>query len=352
MQIGLYLPVVVLSGFWALVLILGPLFVPKSPNRGTIGFLFGMLVGLNVAISDMSTDVFATVGGIKVTIRFPALLFSLTLVSPFCFIRRIEALSAASSVAVILYSIFLLSLVIGYAVPKILSADFVVLHFRLWRPEGLVHCAPILASSLCCQVQVNTIYSSLKSASYYNMKRVLVWAVGFILICYLTAGFFGYIAFYNGPGSTVAGNILNMYPEDFHAAYIRLSFLYTMMASFPLILFPLRTSLHSLLFEEFDNGPLCAEPGLVIPNSRFRWLTAATIAMSVIVSQTTNRVEVILAHTGSLAGALICYVLPAVIHLRAAGTIMTLASGLAICLLLFGFFVLISPILTLLCVDA
>uniref|UniRef100_A0A5K3EXW9 V-type proton ATPase subunit n=1 Tax=Mesocestoides corti TaxID=53468 RepID=A0A5K3EXW9_MESCO len=34
MQIGLYLPVVVLSGFWALVLILGPLFVPKSPNRG------------------------------------------------------------------------------------------------------------------------------------------------------------------------------------------------------------------------------------------------------------------------------------------------------------------------------
>ncbi len=44
--------------------------------------------------------------------------------------------------------------------------------------------------------------------------------------------------------------MLSMYPQDFRAALVRLSFLYTVTASFPLILFPLRTALHSLLFDE------------------------------------------------------------------------------------------------------
>lgn len=60
----------------------------------------------------------------------------------------------------------------------------------------------------------------------------------------------GYIAFSHGPSSPMAGDMLAMYPADDRAFHIRLGFLYTVAASIPLLLFPLRAALHSLLFEE------------------------------------------------------------------------------------------------------
>lgn len=60
----------------------------------------------------------------------------------------------------------------------------------------------------------------------------------------------GYMAFYRGLNESLPGDMLASYPEDHQAVHIRLGFLYTIAASLPLLLFPLRTALHSLLFEE------------------------------------------------------------------------------------------------------
>ncbi|KAH9277907.1 putative sodium-coupled neutral amino acid transporter 10 [Echinococcus granulosus] len=151
-----------------------------------IGLLFGMIVGLNVAISDLGSEVLSTVSSLKAnaTIRRCVLLFATVLVTPFCFFRRVDFLSATSSVAVIIYSIFLLDLMLAYAVPKVLSKHFSLEYFRFWRPEGLVRCVPIIASSLCCQVQVSTIYTSLKNPPLVIMKKVLIHALSFIFIYY------------------------------------------------------------------------------------------------------------------------------------------------------------------------
>nr|CDS33154.1 sodium coupled neutral amino acid [Hymenolepis microstoma] len=266
-----------------------------------IGLLFGILVGLNVAISDLGSEIFDILHGGK-------------------------------------------------------SEHFTFGYFRLWRSAGLVHCVPIIASSVCCQVQVNAIYSSLGDPSMSNMKKILISAVTFIFSCYLFAGLLGYIAFYNGSGATVAGDILAMYPEDNRAFHIRLGFLYTVAVSIPLILLPLRTALYSLLFEETfsEEGPLAVEVSPTIPDAHFRWLTVAIIFLSMVASQTTDKVEVILAYTGGLAGGTCCYLLPAAISARALGVRKRpLEMGMTILLLCgLGILILLSPFLTFLGVDS
>lgn len=121
------------------------------------------------------------------------------------------------------------------------------------------------------------------------------------------------------------------------------------------------------------------EDGHQIPPMRFRWITVVAIVLSVIISQVTDRgesfdwllrlmiggvsendkmlgtslsVEVILNYTGSLAGALVCYILPAAVYLRVLGTVKTLEGALSLTLLCFGFFVFFSPVLTFVGVDS
>ncbi|KAH9277908.1 putative sodium-coupled neutral amino acid transporter 10 [Echinococcus granulosus] len=173
------------------------------------------------------------------------------------------------------------------------------------------------------------------------------------------AGLMGYIAFYHGLNETLPGDMLASYPEDHRAVHIRLGFLYTVAASLPLLLFPLRTALHSLLFEEavVEEGPLHADASPTIPNMRFCWLTGGVIFLSVVASQTTDKVEVILTYTGGFAGGASCYLLPALIGARAVGggsdgRRRQLARKLIIHLLYFlGAMVLLSPALTFLGVD-
>ncbi|VDM32269.1 unnamed protein product [Hydatigera taeniaeformis] len=319
-----------------------------------------MLVGLNVAISDLGSEIFSTIYGVKATFttRRCVLLVIIALITPFCFLQRIDFLSATSLVAVIIYIIFLSNLLIVYLLPRIFSVYFSLKYFRLWRPEGLVRCAPIIASSLCCQVQVSTIYSSLNNPPLSTMRKVLICALSFIFICYSGAGLMGYMAFYHGLNESLPGDMLASYPEDHRAVHIRLGFLYTVAASLPLLLFPLRTALHSLLFEEavVEEGPLYVDAPLTIPNLRFHWLTGAVIFLSVVASQATDKVEVILTNTGGFAGGASCYLLPAVIGARAVG-----GSGggrgnrstkLIICFLSFlGALIFSSPFLTFLGVD-
>ncbi|CDS41692.1 sodium coupled neutral amino acid [Echinococcus multilocularis] len=126
------------------------IYTPAYKSHGTFGrrlvelclsgLLFGMIVGLNVAIGDLGSEVLSTVSSLK--------------------------------------------LMLAFAVPKVLSKHFSLEYFRFWQPEGLVRCVPIIASSLCYQVQVSTICTSLKNPPLVIMKKVLIYAFSFIFIYY------------------------------------------------------------------------------------------------------------------------------------------------------------------------
>uniref|UniRef100_A0A0X3Q835 Amino acid transporter transmembrane domain-containing protein n=2 Tax=Schistocephalus solidus TaxID=70667 RepID=A0A0X3Q835_SCHSO len=325
-----------------------------------------MLVGFNVSISDMGSDVLATIFETKPTIFYRRLFLigTLCVVLPLCLLRRVELISLASSVAVLIYLIFLMHLVFVCGLPKLFAGN-PLKHVRWWRIDGLVHCLPVIASSLCCQVQVHVIYNSLQEQTHGNMRKALTYAVSFVISAYALAGLFGYLAFIEGEeggeSSALAGNMLTMYPENFVSALVRIGFLYTVTASFPLMLFPLRSALNSLLFEEpphlcSDLTQIAGDLGPInsvkeVPVRRFRLMTLLVILLSIVVSQCTDKVEVILSYTGSLAGAIICYILPACVYLPTV-SISSPNRLLAVLLLVYGLTVFVTPLFTFVGVDS
>ncbi|VDL94928.1 unnamed protein product [Schistocephalus solidus] len=98
-----------------------------------------------------------------------------------------------------------------------------------------------------------------------SVAMALTYAVSFVI----SAGLFGYLG---GESSALAGNMLTMYPENFVSALVRIGFLYTVTASFPLMLFPLRSALNSLLFEEVNIKMTLKLSQMHFPNCKIKRL--------------------------------------------------------------------------------
>ncbi len=80
------------------------------------------------------------------------------------------------------------------------------------------------------------------------MTDVVRGAINLCSGCYICVGFFGYVAFC---GTTeVGGNVLTSFPQTMVVQTIKLGFVLSVAVSFPLVIFPCRTSIHSLIFRK------------------------------------------------------------------------------------------------------
>lgn len=93
------------------------------------------------------------------------------------------------------------------------------------------------------------IYYDLYIEKYAILKNLLnfIYRLYLIQIFCSQVGVFGYIAFYD---KNIAGNILILLTPSIVTEFIKLGFILTVAVSFPLCLFPCRSSLHSLLFKQ------------------------------------------------------------------------------------------------------
>lgn len=62
---------------------------------------------------------------------------------------------------------------------------------------------------------------------------------------YFQVGYFGYVAFCD---EEIAGDILMNFRPTIFSEAVKLGFVMSVAVSFPLVIFPCRTSIHSLLF--------------------------------------------------------------------------------------------------------
>jgi sodium-coupled neutral amino acid transporter 10 len=91
------------------------------------------------------------------------------------------------------------------------------------------------------------IYEALPDPNPSTMNNIVKNAVNMCSACYVCVGFFGYIAFCT---VEVGGNILTAIPSGLFVQMIKLGFVLSVAVSFPLVVFPCRTSIHSLLFRK------------------------------------------------------------------------------------------------------
>lgn len=84
------------------------------------------------------------------------------------------------------------------------------------------------------------------NASLEKMNEIIRIATNIGTFVYILVGMFGYIAFYQTP---FTGNILLSFRPSIMTDAMKLGFVLSLAFSFPLVIFPCRASLYSLIYK-------------------------------------------------------------------------------------------------------
>ncbi|XP_005406656.1 PREDICTED: sodium-coupled neutral amino acid transporter 4 [Chinchilla lanigera] len=164
---------------------------------------------------------------------------------------------------------------------------------------------PILAFAFVCHPEVLPIYSELKDRSRKKMQTVSNLSITGMLVMYLLAALFGYLTFYGEVEDELLHAYSRVYTFDTPLLMVRLAVLVAVTLTVPIVLFPIRTSVITLLF----------------PERPFSWIRHFVIATVII---TLNNVLVILVPTikyifgfiGASSATMLIFILPAAFYLR------------------------------------
>ncbi|XP_067119229.1 putative sodium-coupled neutral amino acid transporter 10 isoform X1 [Centruroides vittatus] len=304
---------------------------------GIIGFLIGVCVAFFVVVGDLSPALIAKFLMVENTsqLRAEILIFlGLFVAFPLGLLRKVDSLTSFSAMSIGFY-MFLILIIVGEALPKLLAGSWWN-QVNWWQPAGLLPSLPIFSMALSCQTQLFEFFDPLNDPSLKKMNSVINGAVQMCLAVYISVGFFGYIAFHDSP---ISGNILIRLTPSLTAEVIKVGFILSVVISFPLCLFPCRSSLHSLIFKQ-GMGHYDLQSSYM-PDHRFRVLTCALVTATMATAIMVPNIEFVLGLLGSTIGITICVILPALIFLHLT-TKNTNERRMAQLVTFIGFFILIA----------
>ena len=291
---------------------------------GVLGFLIGTCVAFFVVIGDIGPALVSEIFGIPNGPELRALIMTflgMFVALPLGLLRRVDSLTSFSMLSLGLY-VFLIIKMFTEASSSLSTNSNIWDKVNYWDTSCLLSNLPIFSMALSCQTQLFEIFDHSLLDDLNAMKRmnkVVRRAINICSLVYISVGYFGYIAFYHEP---FQGNILLFLSPGFISTLTKVAFVFTVVISFPLCLFPCRTSLHSLLFKK-SLGTLANEGFQVSTSSsihmsdrHFRLLTILLIITTIGISVLLPRIELVLGILGSTIGTIICLILPAAIFLQ------------------------------------
>ncbi|CAL7944097.1 unnamed protein product [Xylocopa violacea] len=271
-----------------------------------IGFLVGTCIAFFVVMGDLGPQIVGKVidknpEDIRTSLLVTTSIF---IVLPLGLLKNIDSLSSLCTATIIFYLCLVLKIIIE-SMQHIFAGDWYE-HVYYWRPSGILQCVPIFSMALFCQTQLFEIYETIPNVSLEKMNQVVRGALNICTSVYLCVGFFGYIAFCTQP---FTGNILMSFEPSLSSEMIKMGFVFSIAFSFPLVIFPCRASLNSLLFRRV----YAHEPSInYLPETRFRCLTIMIVAVSLITGILIPNIEFVLGLVGSTIGIMICLIFPAI----------------------------------------
>ncbi|KAK5849076.1 hypothetical protein PBY51_008748 [Eleginops maclovinus] len=164
---------------------------------------------------------------------------------------------------------------------------------------------PILAFAFVCHPEVLPIYSELKDRSRKKMQMVSNLSILTMLIMYMLSALFGYLTFYNRVEAELLHTFTKVYKFDTMLLLVRLAVLTAVTLTVPIVLFPIRSSINTLIFS----------------GREFSWVRHILIAAGILVF---NNLLVIFVPTirdifgfiGSSAATMLIFILPAAFYIR------------------------------------
>ncbi|XP_025096167.1 putative sodium-coupled neutral amino acid transporter 10 isoform X2 [Pomacea canaliculata] len=108
---------------------------------------------------------------------------------------------------------------------------------------------------------------------------------------------------------------MKLFPSTFGANVMKLGFVLSIAITFPVIIFPCRASIYTLVFQKkMKHGDDVI--GNYIPEQIFKAITIGIVLVSTITGILIPNVEFILGLNGAITGTLICYIFPALFFLH------------------------------------
>uniref|UniRef100_A0A8C6KA70 Solute carrier family 38 member 4 n=1 Tax=Nothobranchius furzeri TaxID=105023 RepID=A0A8C6KA70_NOTFU len=164
---------------------------------------------------------------------------------------------------------------------------------------------PILAFAFVCHPEVLPIYSELKDRTPKKMQTVSNLSILAMLIMYMLSALFGYLTFYENVEAELLHTFTKVYKFDTLLLLVRLAVLTAVTLTVPIVLFPIRSSITTLLFSGRD----------------FSWIRHMVIAAAILLF---NNMLVIFVPTirdifgfiGGSAATMLIFILPAAFYLR------------------------------------
>ncbi|XP_017007891.2 putative sodium-coupled neutral amino acid transporter 10 [Drosophila takahashii] len=271
-----------------------------------IGYLIGTCITYFVVVGDLGPQIIAKIFTLNVADHLHLRSLVMIVVTVVCIVplgmlRNVDSLSAVCTASIGFYVCLILKIVLE-AQPHISANDWTekVLY---WEPAGVLQCLPIFSMALSCQMQLFEVFESINNQSLDKLNGIVRNATWICTFVYISVGFFGYVAFCT---HTFSGNILVNLSTSFGSDIIKIGFVLSIAFSFPLVIFPCRASLYSLLYRKGHS-----ESSSYIPEQRFRFITIFIVVFSLCVALVIPSVELIIGLVGSTIGVAICIMFPA-----------------------------------------
>lgn len=273
---------------------------------GMIGFLLGTCIAFFVVMGDLGPELISEITGATTssTMRSSILMaLALFAILPLGLLRNVDSLNGVSQATIGFYCCLVLKVIFA-ATPHIIKGDWYE-KVNIWKPQGVLQCLPIFSMALFCQTQLFEIYQAVPNATLDKMNNLVRAAVNICTSVYIFVGIFGYIAFSN---KVFTGNILLHFEPSFITYFMKVGFIVSVAFSFPLVIFPCRASMYSLLYREGYS----VHEGVsnYIPEGKFKALTMFIVFTSLIVGIMIPNIELVLGLVGSTIGVMICVLFP------------------------------------------
>lgn len=164
---------------------------------------------------------------------------------------------------------------------------------------------PILAFAFVCHPEVLPIYSELKDRSRKKMQNVSNLSILAMLIMYMLSALFGYLIFYDQVADELLHTFTKVYKFDTMLLLVRLAVLTAVTLTVPIVLFPIRSSIITLVFK----------------NQEFNWFRHVGIAAAILMLDNMLVIFVptirdIFGFIGSSAATMLIFILPASFYLK------------------------------------
>nr|XP_046234437.1 sodium-coupled neutral amino acid transporter 4 [Scatophagus argus]XP_046234438.1 sodium-coupled neutral amino acid transporter 4 [Scatophagus argus]XP_046234439.1 sodium-coupled neutral amino acid transporter 4 [Scatophagus argus] len=164
---------------------------------------------------------------------------------------------------------------------------------------------PILAFAFVCHPEVLPIYSELKDRTRRKMQNVSNLSILTMLVMYMLSALFGYLTFYDNVEAELLHTFTKVYKFDTMLLLVRLAVLTAVTLTVPIVLFPIRSSITTLLFS-----------GREFSWTRHMLIAAAILAFNNMLVIFVPTIRDIFGFIGSSAATMLIFILPAAFYLR------------------------------------